>query len=135
MFSFFFLRQLEKDLEEEHKREVERQKERAAEKDWLRAQQLEERKRREKEEIEKANLSEEEKRRLLKEHGDNMRHLEVSCGVAQDSGFFFAFIISSLFILKIAKSVCIAVKFIMMIPVWDRNISGLSCYQSLNLVV
>ena len=75
-------------MEEEHKREVERQKERAAEKDRLRAQQLEERKRREKEEIEKANLSEEEKRRLLKEHGDNMRHLEVSRGVAEDSGFF-----------------------------------------------
>ena len=70
-------RQLAKELEEEHRREVERQKERAAEKERLRQQQLQERDRREKEEIAAANLSQEEKERLMKEHEKNIKKLQV----------------------------------------------------------
>ena len=57
---------------------MERQTARAAEKERVRKQQIEERKRRQREEIEKANVGEDEKRRLLKEHEENMKKLEVN---------------------------------------------------------
>lgn len=78
---FPFFRLLEKELEEEHRREVERQKERSAEKERLHQQQVAERDRAQREEILAANLSREEKERLLKEHERNMAKLKVCVSV------------------------------------------------------
>lgn len=69
-------RQLEKDLEEEHQREVNRLREREADREKLRQQQMEENARRQKQEIEQSSASEEEKAKLLREHNKNIEKLE-----------------------------------------------------------
>ena len=74
--TIYTLRKLEKELEEEQKREEQRLKEREMEKQRLKQKQLEERRKNQEEDIMKSNMSEAEKNRLLQEHNENMEKLE-----------------------------------------------------------
>lgn len=77
---------MEREMDEEHRREIQRQKDREAEKERLRKQQLEERDRRQQDDIKKMNVASDEKERLLREHEEQMNKMRSNMEQEQAKG-------------------------------------------------